>query len=166
MQAQQIQFEQNARFLNFLAEHMDSSVGLPGFSPRISLPQPIVHTGAMTLNNINVRDSVVGAVNTGQIKRLDLAMTNVRVAGDRRVAEGLKQLTQAILDAEDITEAQRKEMLEAMSYLAEQAVLPDSERQKSLGRRVLGTLNQLLNASASLATIAPILTPVLQRIFS
>jgi hypothetical protein len=120
----------------------------------------------MTLNNISVRDSVVGAVNTGEIERLDLAMTNVRVAGDRVVADGLEQLTQAILDAEDVTAAQRKEMLEAMSYLAEQAVLPDGERQKSLGRRVLKTLSELLSASASLATLVPTLIPAIQRIFS
>jgi hypothetical protein len=61
MQAQQIQFEQQARMINFLSDHMESMVGLPGISPRIALPKPIVHTGAMTLNNINVRDSVVGA---------------------------------------------------------------------------------------------------------
>jgi hypothetical protein len=34
MQAQRIQFEQNARRLNFLADHMDSTIGLPGFSPK------------------------------------------------------------------------------------------------------------------------------------
>jgi len=166
MQAQQIQADQSAPMINFLIDQMDSRVGLPGFSPKIAMPQPIVHAGDMTLNNISIRDSVVGAVNTGEIERLDLAMTNVRAAGNSELANTLKELTQAILDAEDVTEAQRKEMLEAMSYLATQAVLPDSERQKSFGARAIRTLKELLGVSGSLATLAQIAIPVLQRIFS
>lgn len=166
MQAQAIQFEQNARLINFCVDHMESVVGLPGLSPRIAMPKPIVHTGDMTLNNIDVRDSVLGAINTGEVERLDVALSNVRVGGNRKLAVTLKQLTQSILDAEDITDDQRTEMLEAMSYVAQQAVLPAAERQKSLGRRVVATLAKLLNASGSLASIAQVALPHIHKIFS
>lgn len=161
-----IQQDEHARTMNFLLGQMEAQVGLSGLFPRIEIPEQITHSGPMTLNNINVKDSVVGTINTGDIERLDLAMSNVRAGGEKDLADVLQRLTQSVLDATDIAAADRQELLECLSHLAGQAVIPKNERQLSLGRRILSDLERLLSAAASLTTLVPFTIPVLHRLFS
>jgi hypothetical protein len=158
-QAQRIAQDELARTLNWLAAVAESQVGLNDtVLPRIEITKPIVHSGPMALNNPNVQDSIVGVINPGEIERLDLAMSDIRAGGNKELSEVLQQLTQAVLDATDIADAQRK-VLEHISFLATQAILPKRERQASVGKIVTANLERILNASASLATLVPLAIP-------
>ena len=94
--------------MNSLVDEIESIAGVPaGTLPRQRRPSPTpIHTGPMTLNNIKINGSVVGAVNTGVVRQLDVAMSNVRNSGNTEVFEALQKLTQAVMDSREIPPCQ------------------------------------------------------------
>ena len=160
------QMADQIRMVNYITAEMEAIVGLPGTMPRIELPAPpVVHTGAMTLNNIHVNDSVVGVINTGQVRQLDVAVDAIRDAGGGPLAEALRILSQAVLDTEELAPEQKREAVEHLAFLAEQAVLPKDQRQRSIGKVVIGALAEVLNAAASAVTLWPHVRPLLESLF-
>ncbi len=158
---------EKARVINYLTEQMEMTAGLPGLLPRLQVPEPApsIYTGAMTFNNIRVSDSVVGVINTGQVQQLDVALDVIRDAGQPNLAEALRNLSQAVVDARDLDPAQKDEAIEHLTFLAEQAVLPQDQRQRSVGRTVLRALERLLNAAASVMTLWQQAQPLLGTLF-
>jgi hypothetical protein len=154
-----------ASALNYLAEKAEARVGVRGIFPRYEVPMPTIATGPTTFNNIRVEGSSVGVINTGELQRLDLALTQVRVGGDTASADVLKTLTQAVIDAPEIDGTAKNEALEHLSYLAQQATLPPEHRQRSVGRTVVTTLERLLHVAASVATVYATAKPVLDALF-
>lgn len=116
----------------------------------------MINTGSMTLNNITVNDSVVGVINTGQVQQLDVAVDVIRNAGDSSLADALRQLSQAVIDAPDLELERKKDAIEQVAFLAEQASLPKEQRQSSIGKMVIVGPERVLNA---------IVRPVLEKIF-
>lgn len=63
--------EQNARAMNHLSAEMEWCSGLPiGTMPRYAPPPPkyLTKIGGLVLNNITIKESAVGVINTGTIK--------------------------------------------------------------------------------------------------
>ncbi len=164
----QRQIDSSARMINYLHDMFDDIAGLPPSPrPRLEVGTPVtVRTGPMTLNNVTVKDSVVGAINQGQIHRLDVAMDNVRAGGDAGLAEVLKVLTQTVVDAPDLAAGPKNEAVEHLSYVAEQAQVPNEQRSRAVGKTVLIALERLLNASASVAALWSVAKPVIEKVFS
>jgi hypothetical protein len=145
---------------------MEATVGMQGLLPRIAIPRPAsVQTGPVTLNNIHVNESVVGVINTGSIKQLDLAMDNIRKQGAADVADAVQRLSQAVLDASDLDPSQKKDAVEHLTFVAEQAALPKEQRQSAVGKAVVGGLERLLNASASITSLWAQLAPYIEPLF-
>jgi hypothetical protein len=166
-QAQALIHQRHATMVNFLLGEAESVVGLPGLYTRMEIPKPTnIRTGPMTFNNITVSKSVVGAINTGSIQELDVAMDQVRVGGYPEVAGALKLITQAVLDAQDLTPKSKNEILEHLSFVGTQATLPQDNRHKAVGCTVLETVERLLNASASAAALWPMAKPYLAALFN
>jgi len=167
-QALAIQNEQLSSTLNWLTDQMESRIGLSGVLPRIHVPKPVhIHnSGKTNFNNIRIEGSVVGSINTGEVERIDLALTNVRAGGQDALASELQKITQAVLDSKELAQEARNEAVEGLSYLAEQAVLPQDRRQKSLGKRILSNIERLLTDSANLTAIYMGAAPILHKLFS
>lgn len=165
-QAMLAQQEQNIRLMNYLHDLMEFRVGLPGLSPRIELPRtpPTIAARKMTFNNFKIDQSVVGSINTGDIKRLDVAVSQVRVGGNEKLAAHLETLTQAIINSE-LNSEQKNEALEMLAFLGGQAVLPREGRQASLGKRILLALSEIVSTSGSLVTIWSAVGPHLSSLF-
>jgi len=160
------QNEELARVYNHLLDQAEAVVGLPGIYPRIrTAERTIVNTGPMNFNNISVKDSVVGVINTGQVQQLDVAVDVVRDGGQKELADALQKLSQAVLDAPDLAAAQKNEAIEHLSFLAEQAALPKEKRQSSIGKIVITGLERVVNAAASVSTLWPHLCSLLQGLF-
>jgi hypothetical protein len=165
-QVEQAKLEQNFRFMNYLGELMDSSIGMPGFSPRIQLPAPpVIRSGDMNFQNVTVNDSVVGAVNNGEIDKLDVAISKVRQGGNAKLAGLVQKMTQAIVDSQDLTPAQKAEALELLGFLGEQAAKPRAQRQRLLAKAAADGLERILGFSAALATIWSTVGPHLHILF-
>lgn len=165
VQAFQIQQHESAKMINHLHEMAEARLGLTGVFPRIQTSEPIIHSGALTFNNISVEGSVVGAINTGELHKLDLAMTDISASGNPMLAGHLQALTQAVVNSPDIPDDQKNEAVEILSYLSSQAVLPKDQRKSSIGKTVLSKLETLLNTSASVTTLLSLVLPHLRALF-
>ena len=59
---------------NRLIGDAEALTGLSGVMPRYKIEQPVIHQGALTLHNIKVDPSVVGAINTGDVEPIEVAL--------------------------------------------------------------------------------------------
>lgn len=163
LERQNVQLAQTA---NFLLDIADARVGLPpGFTPRYHVPKPTIHEGPMTFNNIRVDRSVIGAINTGQVQSLDVALSNIKVTGENRLAEALQGFTEAILAESTFDPEQKNKLIEQTSFLAEQVTLPETQRKKGVARVVLSDIANTVSALSGLASLWQQVSALLQAFF-
>jgi hypothetical protein len=86
------------------------------------------------LNNIHIGRSTVGAINTGEVAKIDVSITVLQQAGNKEVSEALKALTQAIIDASDMPEDSKSQTLDQVGYLSEQATAAAKDRKPGVIR--------------------------------
>jgi hypothetical protein len=158
-ESQQANNEQLANLMayqNYLVESKGAMAGLPrNWFPTIRIPQPIRATiqGGQTVNNIlSIDRSVIGMLNTGQIR--DVENININVSslidsGQTEVAQALKQLTEAVAGEKEISEEQRTELLDHLSELSNQAGLVPQARKLGIIKSVtIGFVTSLTGAGA------------------
>lgn len=95
-------YARNASLLNQIADQMETMTGGSGVVARFEIPQPTIHTGN-TVHNIRVDNGVIGAITTGQIKSLNVALDNVQNAGSPELANTLHVLSEAVLASSDLS---------------------------------------------------------------
>ena len=117
--------------------------------------------GKTVLNNINIANSTVGLVNTGDLARIDAAITLTKSTDVELIGEQLRRLTQAILDSNGVEKAQRSEMLDLVQSLAEQIV---RERKPSVVRALLKSIEDRAQGVAALVTIVDGLSKALSSL--
>ena len=168
-QADQFQLDALTRDLNFLMDQMEMTTGLYGFLPRYQVPRPPIQATVvnqpMTFNNINVDRSVVGSINTGDVKKIDVAMDHIKQSGADDVAMGIKELTEAIIASNEVQDQTRNELIEQLSFLTSQSILPKDKRRDGLIKATFTALASTLGAISSLATIWDKVGPLLKAIF-
>jgi hypothetical protein len=86
--AQTLQLRNAAIGSNAAAQQVDFVSGLRNFTPRMQVPD--LPPAPFTLNNIRVDRSTVGAINTGEVARIDVSITILEQAGNKNVSEALK----------------------------------------------------------------------------
>ena len=74
-QAQELIFRRNVKMLNYLTTEIEAVDGLPRLFPRYKVSSPVYHKGDLILNNINIQNSNVGAINTGNVESIDVSLT-------------------------------------------------------------------------------------------
>src|SRR5208283_3378744 len=79
--------QQYAQRMNFILDQAEMVTGLCG-GPRMAMPRPptILQGGPMTFNNIRVDRSVVGAINTAEVQKIDVALSHIRIGGSEELA--------------------------------------------------------------------------------
>jgi hypothetical protein len=151
IRAQQME---NIAMINYLSDSIDRTFGLPPSGPKIKLPQQtVVNTAPVTFNNIRVDRSVVGSINTAQVARIDVAMKNIKNTGNDDVTQAIKELTEAVVNNEKIETDQKNQIIEQLTFLAEQAALPKAQQQTSVITMVLKAVPLTLSAITSLNTL-------------
>ncbi len=139
--------------INYLGEQMEYSV-FGGTPPRLEIPRPAAASpGPITFNNIHVDRRVVGAINTGEIQKLDVSLSHIKQGGEEELLNVLKQLTEAILNDPAFPVSDKNAAVEHLTYLAEQAELPKANRKISTAKTVLAGLERLLSGSANLTRV-------------
>ena len=97
-QAQQIRDRGLKQQANFLIDQMEARVGMPGVLPRYEIDTPVIHQGPMNFHNINVDRGVVGAINTGNVEKMEVALNDIHANNqDPQLENSLKQFTEAVL---------------------------------------------------------------------
>ena len=153
-QARSLEFQRDMALLDMLGQQFNAVAGMD-IAPRLRIPPPAphIHTGAMMQNNIKVSNSTVGAINTGQIQNLKVALSDIRQSGDAATADAMTRFASAVLSANDANEAVKNELLEHLDCLAEQMAKAPSERSQSVMKTVLGGIKVVATTVGSLAKL-------------
>lgn len=159
---------QLASAINQIIGDMENIAGLPygSLGPRFQTPMPTtINAGQSTFNNIRVDNSVVGAINTGTIKKLDIMMSKIGSTNNRRLAVALQRLTQAIVDTRELHRSDKDTALEWLSFLSTQALTKQTERQSIIGKEAISTLERILSTTGGIASIWSATKPLLDALF-
>jgi hypothetical protein len=110
-------------------EQADFATGIYGVSPRYRFTQPVVHKGPMNFHTINVDRSVVGAINTGNVKKMEVALNNIHAKNENAELERLlKEFTESVLREASLSAVAKDEIVEQLSVLAAQFAIPKESR--------------------------------------
>src|SRR5262249_18109925 len=126
--------------MNDIMDMAEATVGVFGVLPRFQVPQPVVNRGPMTFNNIHVDRRVVGAINTGHVKQLDIAMDNVRAAGGDELVEAAARFSEAVLRAHELDAARKDEIVEQLTFVVSEALQPKPQRKRGMVKAALAAL--------------------------
>lgn len=151
---------------NHLADMAEMMTGVYGTVPRYKINKPIIQRNNVTYHNINVDRSVVGVINSGDVKRIDLAIDNIKYDGNEELANMLKNFTEAVIENNDINNEIKNSVLENVAFLSAQANISKEKRQKGIIKSILSGLKDIIVCSAALTTLWDNLNPVLQSIFT
>ena len=141
------------RQINYLEDLMADTVGLPRTGPKYPPRPPRVHFQGVTLNNIHIKDSTVGVINTGLIERVDVAIGALKRAGEEDIADAVRQLAEAIVSAQDLEPARKNDAMEMLESVAGEATQPPERRRKAAVRPLLSALAEILKTSAALSAL-------------
>lgn len=140
--------------MNQAAAEMDYVTGF-GRTPRVDIPVP---TPASNYNSISVENSTIGVISTAAVGEITAYIGHMSQADP--ATEALKQITSAVANA-PLDEGARKDLLDQISVLAEQAAAEPAKRKTAVVAPVLAAIAQGAGAAKAVAdawtTVAPIL---------
>jgi hypothetical protein len=164
-QAEAIVFDRRTRVYNHKAQHLQMSMGIP--IPRIppsNLPV-FYYDGGTVLNNINLKDSAVGVLNTGSIQSIDAAVTVMNRRGDQVAAAAIARMVEAIASETNLDDKVKADTLEKLSIVASEATLPKEKRRGGAIRSLLVDVSQVVGGVAGLAQLWQTYGPLIEEIF-
>lgn len=153
------------RMLNYLSDEMSVIAGLPPIGPRFPERRPPVTVTGATFHSINVKDSNVGVINTGQLHQVDTAVSVIGQQGDPQLAGTLKILIEAVMAHANMGAENQREAVEILSALGSEAVLPKEQRRAGVARPLIGRLRELLSVASDLATVGQASVPIISAAF-
>jgi hypothetical protein len=167
---QQAKINQLMALSNYFQQDADYLVGLADEPPRfqpLTVPSLIRRTSNMTLNNISIQNSTIGAINTGNVKTIDVAIGNLGRQGESEAAEALKAFTEAVIVNLQIQTNTKNEVLEQISFLTEQMTTPKEQRRPATIKSVFDGIGKSVVTVTSLVSlwekVHPLLNHVLQN---
>lgn len=109
------------------------------------------------MSGINIVNSTVGILNTGQMNNIKSIAVNIGKLNDSGlgdVAAALNALTDAVAASVELIDEVRSSALEQLETLSQQALLPENERMKPGILRAIGSaLSSTLAAAGGLAEV-------------
>jgi hypothetical protein len=164
-QAAYLQFGRQARFLNYLSGQVDFTMGLPGFSPKIQVPE-VHQVGSVTLHNVKIDNSNVGLVNTGSIQTVDSAVGVLRSHNEENGANALARIAEGIVQSEEISQDEKNRLLEQLSVISTEAAAPAPERRRAAMRPLLRDFGTAVGAINGLVALWAQVGPPILALFS
>lgn len=154
-----LKFLQNAAMLNNAMDQMDAVMPIGLNNGRIPVGE-IARAMAKsnTYNNISIQNSNVGVVNTGNLARIDAAITMSKGTETEEFGARLKDLTQAILSQEALAAETRQQLIEITQAISDQAI-----GSKAPSKVVVDTLFGRLKSLCSDVTVIAGATEKLQQ---
>jgi hypothetical protein len=151
--------------LNRLRGELEAEAG--GFVklPQIDIPQNPFMGGNLTLNNISINQSTIGALNTGTIANLDAGITIMNSQGEKGLAQSIKELTEAVINSNEINEQLKNEINEQLEFLVAQATSEPKNRSMGTIKSVLFGLQNSISTVAGLLTIWNSTAPLIKAAF-
>jgi hypothetical protein len=97
-----------------------------------------------------ISNSVIGVLNTGEIKDVQsiaINVSNLEGSGHAEIANALRQLTEVVASSGEITSSQRSKALEILGDLGKQATAPKEARASA------GTMETIIAGLASIISV-------------
>jgi len=161
-----MQFLQNAAMMNYAADHMDFVTGLGPTGGRIPVA---ALAGAMSknsvYNNIKINNSTVGVLNTGDLARIDAVITLTKDTDVEPIGRLLTAFTQAVIDAKEVEQNAKKELIELVQALGEQVVGSQGTRKPSVIMTIVRAIEERAKGIVALAAIGHQLYEVVSKLF-
>jgi hypothetical protein len=157
------QWLQNAAMMNHALDEMDAIIPV---GPRMGrLPVPEI-ANAMSkgsvYNNINVSNSSVGILNTGDLAKIDAAITLTSGSDMEAVGHQLKALAQAILDTQELDAAHKDELIELLQSLSHEIV---GQRKQSVMKALLTSIEERAKGANAVLQLCMGLAALIARMF-
>jgi hypothetical protein len=115
---------------------------------------------------INITGGQIGTLNLGTIiGDVENHLASITAEEGAPLREGLQQLAQAAADAEELRDDQRRELLQSVDLLAEEAGKEPEARRAGIIRPVLDSMNALAGTAAGLATVWSTVGPQILHFF-
>jgi hypothetical protein len=164
-QSRWMKFAQNAAMLNFAAQELDEAVGFGPPSPMIQVPRAPVPPLYFNNQSVTVSGGTVGSINMGAARDIQISLEVLTQNGDLTVADRLADLTNAVLNADDTTEATKNDLLEQIAFLTQQASAKPEERKAGILKSILATVKEGTGAIGSAAGAWTAVEPLLKGHF-
>ncbi len=162
----QIQDDRYVQKINYLIDSMEATVGLYGVLPRYKTPQPIIHQGALTFHNIKVDQSIIGSINTGEAKRIDVYMGHIKTSGNEELVKALKDFTEAFISETKLSNDLKNQILEQTSFLTSQSLLPKEKRKTGIIKALLSSVKDAVSTIVALSLLWGTLQPLFELLFA
>jgi hypothetical protein len=156
-------FRLNAIGMNYALDEMDNVTGLPLSGPRMQVPE--IPKGPPILNNIKVDNSVVGSINTGNVQAIDVNLTYLHSVGNDKARDALKVLTEAVVNDTSVSDTQKNELLDQITFLSEQTVAGAKDRKPGLIKATFSALTEAAHTVTSMAGAWQVAEPILRSLF-
>lgn len=162
---------QHAHEMNGLIAQMEYLACLPpGTMPREPVPQlPATfqdrRTMTVTNNHITVNGGTVGAINTGTIQRLNVAIDQAAQRNDAALVIAIRQLGEAIANHATLTAEKKDEASECLLFLVDQISIPATQRRPTIIRAATDAFLRALSVAADLMQVwTTVGTPIRQAL--
>jgi len=165
-QAMQIQDNMYVQEMNYLTDMMEATVGLYGVLPKYKVRQPVVHQSPLTFHNIKVDQSVIGSINTGEVQRIDVAMSHIKSSGNEQLVRALKEFTEAVIAETKLDAELKNQIIEQISFLTSQSALSKEKRKSGIIKAVLLAVKNMVSTMVALSPLWNNLQPLLEHIFT
>jgi hypothetical protein len=154
----------NAAMLNQAQDDMDRiiPIGPPSARIPVAAMAGAFRRGNAVYNNIQVTNSQIGVINTGDLAKIDAAITMTTGSDADAIGRQLRELTQAVLDAGNIASEQKKELIELIQALSEQIV---SARKKPVIASLLRSIEERAKGAHAIVQLVMTLKGVIGQFF-
>ncbi len=123
-----------------------------------------------TINNINVSNSTIGVLNTGEIQSIQSISINIQKlneSGAKEFSDAIKMVTEAVSECSGLEDNERSETLEQLEELSYQALLqPDMRVKQGVLKGIFTTMSATLSAAGGVAAVWSTWGPVIRQFFN
>lgn len=148
--------------LNFVEKQLYQGTG--GLLPlkQMQIPQPPSAGINYSYSNIQVSDSVVGAISSGDLYAINTSIDVMKTRGETELATAIKELSEAIVNSTDIQSETRNDILKLISYLSTEATQDKKKRNVAVINTILGKLPTMITAANAAWSIWDRVAPLLK----
>ncbi len=165
---QQMEDQKYMQEMNYLMDMAEYTAGIYGVLPRYNIrPQHSSNIDKpFTFNNINISDSVVGSLNLGEAKKIDVSIEMFKNSHNNEIIAPLKEFTEAVIKEQKLNKELKNEILEQLSFLSSQANLPENKKaKKSIAKPLFNRIKEAVQLLPSLISLWEKLQPLLEQHF-
>jgi len=150
--------------MNHQMAQMEMATGIPLGLNRVQIPQ---RPGNQynTVHSVKVDGGTVGAINTGEVQSIAVAIGASENRGNKELAEALRAFTDELATAQIDTDKKR-EISEQMGALSEELTKPAEARRRAVVGPMLDGLSKAVTVSNGLVTLWGKLHPLLKHAFN